>query len=159
MRARLDQDGEVLPVLAGGGAVPERAQRRRSAILKAVSVLINHAILGATDKLESARFLCDLFDLAEPEEAGPFAVVRLSSGELVQFATPPEVVPMHLAFLVDDATFDHLVGRLEALSRDHWADPRRSQAGINHNHGGRGVYFLDPSGNYLEAITAPYAGS
>ncbi len=80
-----------------------------------MSVLINHAILGATDKLGSARFFCDLFDLAEPEEAGPFAVARLSSGELVQFATP------------------------------------------RYNHGGRGVYFLDPSGNYLEAITAPYA--
>jgi hypothetical protein len=125
-----------------------------------VSVLINHAILGATDKLESARFFCDLFDLAEPEEAGPFAVVRLADGQLIQFATPPggEVVPVHLAFLVDDATFDRLVARLEALARDHWADPRRSQPGINHNHGGRGVYFLDASGNYLEAITAPYAG-
>jgi catechol 2,3-dioxygenase-like lactoylglutathione lyase family enzyme len=124
-----------------------------------VSVLINHAILGATDKLESARFFCDLFDLAEPEEAGPFAVARLSSGELLQFATPPggEVAPIHLAFLIDDATFDRLVARLEALARDHWADPRRSQRGINHNHGGRGVYFLDPSGNYLEAITTPYA--
>jgi catechol 2,3-dioxygenase-like lactoylglutathione lyase family enzyme len=124
-----------------------------------VSVSINHAILGATDKLESARFFCDLFHLAGPEEAGPFAVVRLESGELLQFAVPPggEVVPMHLAFLVDDATFDHLVGRLEALGRDHWADPRRSLNGINHNHGGRGVYFLDPGGNYLEAITTPYA--
>jgi catechol 2,3-dioxygenase-like lactoylglutathione lyase family enzyme len=128
-------------------------------MLGGVSVQINHAILGASDKLASARFFTDLFDLAEPEEAGPFAVVRLANGELVQFATPPggDVVPMHLAFLVDDATFDHLVGRLEALELDHWADPRRSRAGINHNHGGRGVYFLDPSGNYLEAITAPYA--
>ena len=35
--------------------------------------------------------------------------------------------------------------------------PRRSQTGINHNHGGRGVYFLDPAGNYLEAITRPYS--
>jgi catechol 2,3-dioxygenase-like lactoylglutathione lyase family enzyme len=124
-----------------------------------VSVHINHAILGATDKLESARFFCDVFDLAQPEEAGPFAVVRLAGGELIQFATPPggEVVPIHLAFQVDDNTFDHLVARLEALSLDHWADPRRSEAGINHNHGGRGVYFLDPGGNYLEAITAPYA--
>jgi catechol 2,3-dioxygenase-like lactoylglutathione lyase family enzyme len=128
-------------------------------MLRAVSVLINHAIVGASDKLESARFFCDLFDLSAPEEAGPFAVVRLADGELVQFATPPgdAISPIHLAFLVDDATFDHVVGRLEALELDHWADPRRSQAGINHNHGGRGVYFLDPSGNYLEAITAPYA--
>jgi hypothetical protein len=125
-----------------------------------VSVLINHAIVAASDKLASARFLADLLDLAAPEEAGPFAVVRLDDGMLLQFATPPggDIVPIHLAFLVDDATFDHLLARLEALELDHWADPRRSQAGINHNHGGRGVYFLDLSGNYFEAITRPYAG-
>jgi catechol 2,3-dioxygenase-like lactoylglutathione lyase family enzyme len=125
-----------------------------------VTVLINHAIVGAGDKLSSARFFTDLFDLAEPEEAGPFAVVRLDDGMLIQFATPPggEIVPIHLAFLIDDATFDHLIARIEALGLDHWADPRRSQTGINHNHGGRGVYFLDPAGNYLEAITRPYAG-
>jgi len=27
---------------------------------------------------------------------------------------------------------------------------------INHNDGGRGVYFQDPSGHYLEIITRPY---
>jgi hypothetical protein len=41
---------------------------------------------------------------------------------------------------------------------EHWADPRKSATGINTNHGGRGVYFEDPAGNYLEAITRPYAG-
>ncbi|MEV0028275.1 hypothetical protein [Nocardia sp. NPDC050793] len=27
---------------------------------------------------------------------------------------------------------------------------------INHNDGGRGVYFQDPSGHFLESITRPY---
>jgi len=27
---------------------------------------------------------------------------------------------------------------------------------INHNDGGRGVYFSDPDGHYLEVITRPY---
>jgi catechol 2,3-dioxygenase-like lactoylglutathione lyase family enzyme len=123
-----------------------------------VPVLLNHAIVAANDKLVSARFFTELFGLAEPEEAGFFAVVRLDDEMLIQFAEPPggEISPIHLAFLVDDATFDALIGRIEALGLDHWADPRRSQAGINHNHGGRGVYFLDPAGNYLEAITRPY---
>ena len=121
-------------------------------------VHINHAIVAASDKLASARFFTDLFGLAEPQEAGPFAIVTLDDGELIQFATPPggEISPQHLAFLVDDDTFDGLIARIEALGLDHWADPRQSQAGINHNHGGRGVYFLDPAGNYLEAITRPY---
>ena len=41
--------------------------------------------------------------------------------------------------------------------REHWADPQRTRAGeINHEHGGRGVYLLDPSGHYRELITQPY---
>jgi len=69
-------------------------------------VHINHAIVAADDRTESARCFAELFGLAEPEAAGPFAV---------------------------------------------------PQRGINHNHGGRGVAFLDPAGNYLEALTRPYA--
>ena len=38
-----------------------------------------------------------------------------------------------------------------------WADPRGARPGeINDNDGGRGVYFQDPSGHYLEIITRPY---
>jgi catechol 2,3-dioxygenase-like lactoylglutathione lyase family enzyme len=33
----------------------------------------------------------------------------------------------------------------------------QQQAGeINHHDGGRGVYFSDPDGHLLEAITRPY---
>lgn len=121
-------------------------------------VQFNHTILAASDKLESARFFTDLFDLPEPQESGPFAVVRLGDGQLLQFAEPPvsEIQMQHQAFLVDDATFDHLLSRLEARAIPHWADPLREQPGINTHHGGRGVYFMDPAGHGLEAITAPY---
>jgi hypothetical protein len=38
-----------------------------------------------------------------------------------------------------------------------WADPQGARPGeINHHDGGRGVYFQDPSGHYLEIITRPY---
>ncbi|MCW2559904.1 MAG: Glyoxalase/bleomycin resistance protein/dioxygenase, partial [Mycobacterium sp.] len=41
--------------------------------------------------------------------------------------------------------------------QQHWADPRGARPGeINDNDGGRGVYFQDPSGHYLEIITRPY---
>lgn len=63
----------------------------------------------------------------------------------------------HHAFLVDDATFDHLLAELERRDIPHWADPQKSQVGINTNHGGRGVYLHDPAGHALEALTAPYA--
>ncbi len=64
---------------------------------------------------------------------------------------------MHLAFLVTEAEFDEIFGRIQAAGIDHWADPMQSRPGeINTNDGGRGVYFPDPSGNLLEILTRPY---
>lgn len=46
---------------------------------------------------------------------------------------------------------------LTTQGRDHWADPQQTRPGeINHDHGGRGLHLLDPSGHYLELITRPY---
>jgi catechol 2,3-dioxygenase-like lactoylglutathione lyase family enzyme len=39
----------------------------------------------------------------------------------------------------------------------YFADPMGRQKGqINHHDGGRGVYFPDPDGHWLEIITRPY---
>ncbi len=39
----------------------------------------------------------------------------------------------------------------------YWADPAlRRENVINTNDGGRGFYFLDPSGHVLEVLTRPY---
>ena len=38
-----------------------------------------------------------------------------------------------------------------------WPNPAKGSEGqINHNDGGRGFYFEDPSGHVLEVITRPY---
>jgi hypothetical protein len=42
-------------------------------------------------------------------------------------------------------------------SLSYWADPAQSRPGeINQNDGGRGFYFEDPNGHFLEVITRPY---
>ncbi len=65
----------------------------------------------------------------------------------------------HYAFLVDDAEFDAIFGRIRDGGIDHWADPGRLSPGeINHHDGGRGVYFADPDDHLLEIITVPYGG-
>jgi hypothetical protein len=57
------------------------------------------------------------------------------------------------------AHFDVVLGRIRERVLDHWADPMHRRPGeINHNDGGRGVYFPDPDGHYLEVITRPYGG-
>lgn len=124
-------------------------------------VRLDHVIVFAHDKRASAEFFAEMFGLAAPVVAGHFAQIRLTDGRILDFAEPGIEFPgLHLAMLVDDATFDGLVERLHAWRLEYWADPQQKHPGeINTNHGGRGVYFLDPGGNYLEALTARYDGS
>ena len=87
-----------------------------------------------------------------------FTNIQLDDGVLLQFAEPPvEIQMQHYAFLVDDELFDRAYRRLCDSGIEHWADPFMQHSGeINHEHGGRGVYFKDPAGHGIELITRPY---
>lgn len=124
-----------------------------------MSVQFNHAILAARDRHASASFFAHLFGLPEPTSWGPFTRVSLTEDVHLQFAEPAvdEIQMQHVAFLVDDETFDQIYTRIQATGLEHWADPQGTQPGqINTHHGGRGVYFKDPAGHGLEVITRPY---
>ena len=129
-----------------------------------MSITFNHTIVASRDKRESAAFLAELFGLPDPKPFGRFMVVELEHGVNLDFADAPEgpegvTIPrQHYAFLVSDEDFDAIYGKITARGLPHWADPRQDRPGeINHNHGGRGVYFPDPSGHSLEILTRPYA--
>ena len=123
-----------------------------------MSVTFNHTIIAVKDREESARFYRELFEVPEAPSWGVFTNVQLDGGVLLQFAEPPvEIQMQHYAFLVDDDLFDRAYARIQERNADHWADPHGAEPGrINHNHGGRGVYFKDPAGHGLEMITTPY---
>ena len=125
-----------------------------------MTVSFNHTIVSARDKRESAYFFTTLFGLADPVEAGPFLAVALDHHASLDFAEPgTDVLPQHYAFLVSEKEFDDIYGRIKERGLEHWPDPHQSESGtINHNDGGRGVYFLDPSGHFLEILTSPYGG-
>jgi hypothetical protein len=56
-----------------------------------------------------------------------------------------------------ETEFDEIFGRVRERSLPYWADPAQTHAGeINHHDGGRGFYFEDPNGHFLEVITRPY---
>jgi hypothetical protein len=93
-----------------------------------------------------------------PVRFGPFEVVELDNGVSLDFAAADEPIrPQHYAFLISEADFDAVFGRISEQGLRYWADPGRCRPGeIHHNDGGRGVYFPDPDGHYLEVITRPY---
>ncbi|KOG42448.1 VOC family protein [Streptomyces resistomycificus] len=126
-----------------------------------MSVELNHTIVHARDNRESAEFFANLLDLEITGEWGPFVAVGLSNGVTLDFATIPadKITPQHYAFLVSEEEFDAAYARIEQRDIEHYADPQQKQPGtINHNDGGRGVYFMDPAGHAMELITVPYGG-
>ncbi len=121
-------------------------------------ISLNHTIVHVSDKHASAAFYTDVFGLPKATAFGPFAVVALDNGASLDLADDHgEVHPQHYAFLVDDAEFDQILDRIQRRRLSYWADPGLRRPGtINHNDGGKGVYWLDPDGHVLEIITRPY---
>lgn len=119
---------------------------------------LNHTIIWCHDKAASAAFLSAMFGLDAPEPFLHFLVVRLANNVSVDFMEKEgPVAAQHYAFLVSDGEFDDVIARLDARGLPYWADPARTRPGeINRHFGGRGVYFHDPDGHLLEAITTPY---
>jgi len=125
-----------------------------------MSIQFNHTLVHATDTKRSAAFLAGILGLPEPTSWGHFQVVPLANGVSLDFiaAGGEKFDRQHYAFLIDEAEFDAVFGRIRERGLSYWADPFKKQPGeINHHHGGRGVYFPDPDGHLLEVITRPYA--
>lgn len=124
-----------------------------------MSVELNHTIVHARDNRESAEFLARVLGLEAGPAWGPFVPVALSNGVTLDFASVPDgpIAAQHYAFLVSEPEFDAAFARILEAGLAYYADPHMKQPGeINHNRGGRGVYFLDPVGHGMEIITHPY---
>jgi catechol 2,3-dioxygenase-like lactoylglutathione lyase family enzyme len=125
-----------------------------------MAITFNHTIVAARDRQQSADFFTDLFGLPAARRFGPFLAVEINHGvslDYAEVAADEDIHPQHYAFLVSEDEFDAIYGRVRERGLPHWADPHGQHPGeINHHDGGRGVYFQDPSGHYLEIITRPY---
>jgi catechol 2,3-dioxygenase-like lactoylglutathione lyase family enzyme len=123
-----------------------------------MSIHFNHTIVRCRDQARAAAFLSQVLGLGPPGQFGPFHTVELSNGVSLDFLNVSgEISREHYAFLVSEDEFDAIFRRIEERGIEYWADPVKSRPGtINHNDGGRGVYFEDPEGHLLEIITRPY---
>ncbi len=125
-----------------------------------MAVHLDHTIVAARDRDESARFLAEMLGPAVPTRMGPFAAVEVANGVTLDFMNATGTIPsQHYAFLISEPEFDEIFGRIVERSLPYWADPARSRPGeIREYEGSRGVYFEDPSGHFLEILTRPAAG-
>ncbi|MFB8004567.1 VOC family protein [Nocardia sp. NPDC056000] len=129
-----------------------------------MTIQFNHTIVASKDNRETAEFWADILGLEVGEEWGPFIALPVHNGVTFDFAvSPPDIPgglhPTHYAFLVSEDEFDSAFEKIQERGLTYYADPRMQGVNeINHNDGGRGIYFLDPNGHYMELITVPYGG-
>jgi catechol 2,3-dioxygenase-like lactoylglutathione lyase family enzyme len=120
-----------------------------------VTVQLDHTIIAAHDKEASAAFLAEVLGLPSPVAMGPFAAVALDGGLTLDFADADGPIrPGHYAFAVSPPEFDAIFERVAQRGLAFWADPqRRRPAEVAERGRGRGFYFQDPSGHFLEVLT------
>ena len=126
-----------------------------------MAIKLNHTIIQAKNAEKSAKFLCEILGLSDPTTFGPFVVVKTDNEVSLDFRTTTDkIMPRHFAFIVSDKEFDEIFERITNQKLKYWADPGRTKPQqINHNDGGRGCYFLDLDGHFLEIITRSYGSS
>ncbi|WP_288827961.1 VOC family protein [uncultured Paraburkholderia sp.] len=123
-----------------------------------MSVQLNHTIVWCRDKQASTRFLGDILGLPAPIPFGEMLVVQMANDVSLDFYESDDPIAMqHYAFLISEEEFERAFARIRERGLEYWADPGKRRAGETYTHnGGRGLYFDDLDGHFLELMTRPY---
>jgi catechol 2,3-dioxygenase-like lactoylglutathione lyase family enzyme len=119
-------------------------------------ITLNHTIVPTHDKEAAAKFFAGIFGLPFEGASGHFAPVHVNDTLTLLFNQATNFDTHHLAFHVDDDTFEAILGRVKAAGLRYGSSPFSTDDGkLNDWNGGRGVYFNDPDGHILELMTVP----
>jgi len=119
-----------------------------------MAIVLDHTIVPARDKEESARFFARIFGLPYAGTASHFAPVQVNETLTLDFDTDDDFKMHHYAFKVSEAEFEAIFARIEAEGIAYGSGPFSPRdMKINRRGGGRGCYFHDPAGHLLEILT------
>jgi hypothetical protein len=128
---------------------------------------LNHWLVPSKNKVESANFFAGMMGL-ETGSVAHFAPVRINDSLVMDFADSDDVdlwkdenghfARQHYAFKVTEAEFDAIFGRILASGMKYGSapGPKLYDMQINHNRGGRGVYFDELNGHSIELLTVSH---
>jgi catechol 2,3-dioxygenase-like lactoylglutathione lyase family enzyme len=120
-----------------------------------MTILLDHTIVPARDKEESARFFARIFGLKYEGNFSHFAPVRVNDSLTLDFDNDTRFESHHYAFRVSDGEFDAIYDRIKGEGVVYGSGPGALEdMRINRRRGGRGFYFRDPNGHVLEVMTA-----
>jgi catechol 2,3-dioxygenase-like lactoylglutathione lyase family enzyme len=121
-----------------------------------MTIVLNHTIVPARDKVAAARFFADLFGLSVEGDDEHFAPVRVNETFTLLFDQDASFESHHYAFHVSDTEFDAIFTRIREAGLAYGSAPWSLDDGkLNDWGGGRGVYFRNPDGHLLELMTVP----
>lgn len=120
-----------------------------------MAIVLDHTIVPAKDKEESARFFARIFGLSYDGPMYHFAPVKVNDTLTLDFDTDADFDSHHYAFKIGEREFDEIFARVKAEGIPYGSGPMTpDDMRINRRHGGRGFYFRDPSKHLLEVLTA-----
>jgi catechol 2,3-dioxygenase-like lactoylglutathione lyase family enzyme len=119
-----------------------------------MTITLNHTIVPAYANQEAARWFANIFGLNFDAAKGHFAPVKVNDALTLLFDNHTSFEAGHYAFLVSDAEFDAIFGRVRDSGIPFGSAPGKLTDGkLNDWNGGRGVYFKSPDGHVLELMT------
>ena len=119
-----------------------------------MTIVLDHTIVPAKDKVKSAEFFARIFGLKFEATVGHFAPVKLNDTLTLDFDNREQFEGHHYAFHVTDQDFDVIFERVKAEGIPYGSEPSaQDNMQINTRRGGRGFYFRDPNGHSLELLT------
>lgn len=123
-------------------------------------IQLDHTIVPSHNKVAAAQMLAELLDVPwAPSGLGPFAPVYVNDGLTLDFIDTDEAFPVyHFCFRVTDTDFDAILAHIQARNipyRGTVRGPMDRQ--VNHQFGGRNVYWNEPDGHQWEILTVSYA--
>ena len=122
-----------------------------------MAITLNHTIVPCFDNVGSAKFYCRLFGFEYIGEFSRFIVVRVNDTLCLDFDSRDKFESNHYAFKVSEQEFDEIFERLQTENIKYGSGPSEvDNSTINHNYGGRGVYFRDSNAHLLELLTVDY---
>ena len=120
-----------------------------------MSIMLDHTIVPARDKVASAKFFADLFGLEYKGPMGSFAPVRINQTLTMDFDDRWKNFEVHhYAFHVSDAEFDAIFSRVKEAGLVYGSQPwSLTDMKVDEMGRGRKVYFRDLTNHLLEIRT------
>lgn len=128
-----------------------------------MSIKLDHTVIASANNEVAAQHFAGIMDLSIGEREGSddkFISVRVNDELRLFFVSGGSGMCQHLAFVVDDRTFDQIRDRLHQMGISFGNSPRDTANGrTDHPFAARGLFWTDPDGHVFELMTSTLEGS